>query len=323
MVLKVYLMLKLPIFDGNVDETLFIIGNGFDLYHGLQSSYRDFHDWLIKYRYTDFVDHMELMFPSLKNGELLLWQDFEAALGSCEPTEIHQNFFQGVNDGLFDLEIQKRVSERIRPTLDKIPKLLQEWVEHLPVSEIRIIPELETFGDRSLFLSFNYTLLLEKVYGVSPERILHIHNCIDNDRPLITGHRVYFDANNASCSDFNTMESVKRISSELNKLGKPVEKIIKEHQSFFESLGNITNVVVFGFSISKIDRLYFTEVFHHVHDDAHWFFVCKDEEAKRNYQQLVSGYNGSEKKKENGTRFTRKMMEERCRYIVIDKCHCI
>lgn len=67
-----------------------------------------------------------MMFPELKDGKPLLWQDFETALGKGDTLKIHESFFQGINDGLYDVEIQKRVAERIKPTLDKIPRLLRE-----------------------------------------------------------------------------------------------------------------------------------------------------------------------------------------------------
>lgn len=35
------------------ENTLFIIGNGFDAAHGIKSSYWDFHNWLYIHRYSD------------------------------------------------------------------------------------------------------------------------------------------------------------------------------------------------------------------------------------------------------------------------------
>lgn len=311
--------IEFPDLKGQDSNTLYIIGNGFDLFHGLKTSYSDFHDWLINYKYTDFIDYMEKMFPELRDGKTLLWQDFETALGEGNPLTIHDSFFQGIDNELFDAEIQKRVAVRIKPTLRNIPTLLREWTESLPLKDVKRIPGLDAMSGESLFLSFNYTLLLEKVYLINPERILHIHNSLkDEKHNIITGHSSLYHGNDTDNIGFNVLESTNFIAEELNALIKPVEIIIKKHQAFFDSLSSIINIIVWGFSISPIDRLYFTEVFHHVHDNARWFFICKDEDAKKNYKHLVNLYNENQIKVINGRQYTRKMMQEHCQYILIE-----
>jgi len=299
---------------------LFIIGNGFDLYHDIKSSYADFYEWLIKHNSSDFVKDMESMFPTLKDGKPLLWQDFEEAIGRGNPLKIHQDFFHGMDDGLFDKEIQNRVLKHIKPTLEEIPILLKEWAKSLleNVKEIRPIPGLIEVGWGSLFLTFNYTMLLENVYLVPEEQILHIHNSIEQEKPIITGHRQPISEDQEDSSSVNVEYSAKHIAKALNGLYKPVEFIIKEHRDFFDSLSNITNVIVFGFSISSIDRDYFNEVFHHVHDNAKWFFISKDEENREFHMKLVDGYNDFLKKEIGGSRYYRKMKQENCQYVIAD-----
>lgn len=312
-------MLKLPDLTQHRANTLFLIGNGFDLYHGLKSSYADFHHWLIQYRYTDVVEYLERIFPTLKNGKPLLWQDFEKALGEGKPLDIHEKFFQGIDDGFYDPEVQNRVVERIKPVIEKIPELLRDWVKSLPVSDVERKPELELITNESLYLSFNYTMLLEKAYSISHERILHIHHCLEDEKQLITGHRSHFSENDVdNLGNDNIEESCKRIAKTLNTLNKPVDKIIMEHSRFFKSLDNITHVIVFGFSISSIDCPYFTEVFHCISDDARWYFVCKDEKVKSKYQQIVGNYNESMKRRIDGYQYKRKMTQENCQYILIN-----
>lgn len=311
--------LEFPDLKGQESSTLYIIGNGFDLFHGLKTSYNDFHDWLIMHNYHDFVDYMEILFPELKNSKPLLWQDFETALEKGDPLKIHESFFQGIDNGLFDVRIQKRVAERIKPTLDKIPKILREWAESLPLKDVKRMSGADVMNDESKYLSFNYTLLLERIYLINPERILHIHNSLnDENDDFITGHHTLYAGNEMDRIEFNVLESTKRIAEELNALKKPVDNIIKQHQAFFDSLSTITNIIVWGFSISQIDRLYFTEVFHHVHDNAHWFFICKDEDAKRKFERLVDQYNKIQEKIVNDRPYTKKMMKEHCQYILVN-----
>lgn len=59
-------------------ETSYIIGNGFDIHHGIKSSYSDFHKWVkresannVRFAFTVF--QLEKFF----NGNSILWSDFE------------------------------------------------------------------------------------------------------------------------------------------------------------------------------------------------------------------------------------------------------
>lgn len=302
----------LPDFRGREKNTLYFIGNGFDLYHGLKTRYSDFREWLIKYNYNDFVSAMEILFPSLQDGEYLLWKDFERALEKANLMKAHQDFFQGIDSGWYDTEVQKRAVNRIKQYINKISDHLQEWLMSTPVDNIPQKLELST---ESLYLSFNYTLLLEKVYFIPAEHILHIHNKIQEKEPLITGHASEYDEDGITTKNINIEKSTQQIAVELNGLRKPVYNIIKRNRNFFDSLGNISQIVVFGHSLSYVDRLYFTEVFHNVKDNAMWYFVIIDEDAKNNIKKLVRGYNESISKQIGGYRYKNKMLLKNCEYL--------
>ena len=62
-------------------ETLYIIGNGFDLAHGMATRYSDFKRWLIKKGRIDVIQELQSAFPAQKENDFLLWSDFEKALG--------------------------------------------------------------------------------------------------------------------------------------------------------------------------------------------------------------------------------------------------
>lgn len=254
----------LPDFRGHENNTLYFIGNGFDLFHNLNTRYSDFRKWLVNNRYTDFVSAMELLFPKLQDGKYLLWKDFEKSLESANLQKAHHDFFQGTDDGWFDEDVQGRVIERINPHLNKIPYLLRQWLQSTPIDNV---PRLLNLSKESLYLSFNYTLLLEDVYYIPSSHVLHIHNSIQDEKPFITGHSFLYDENGITTENINIEKSTQQIAKELNGLRKPVDSIINKNSMFFDSLKNITQVVVFGHSLSDIDSLYFTKVIHQVKDD--------------------------------------------------------
>lgn len=63
---------------------LFIIGNGFDLAHGMPTNYSDFREWLIKDNRLDVVLELQKAYPVCVNDKYLLWSDFEKALGQYD-----------------------------------------------------------------------------------------------------------------------------------------------------------------------------------------------------------------------------------------------
>lgn len=60
---------------------LYIIGNGFDLIHGMKTSYSDFKDWLLSVGYIEILEELQSIYKIQENDEFLLWSDFEKALG--------------------------------------------------------------------------------------------------------------------------------------------------------------------------------------------------------------------------------------------------
>ena len=309
----------IPVLNKQEKNTLYIIGNGFDLYHGYKTSYHDFHDWLMAHNCDDFVSNMEKMFPTLSGKEYLLWKDFEEALGRFDLLNIHHEFFQGRDDGFYDEIVQKRAVDRIKPILQNIAVFLKDWLLDIDIEKKE---KKLSLSSNSLYLTFNYTLLLEKKYNIPDNRILHIHNSLTSNIPLITGHRHLVSEDDNLGNNFNEEKSTQLIANEMNGLYKPVEQLIKAHQHFFNSLKDVSNVVVFGHSLAMIDRLYLNEVQRQIQNSSHWYFVAKDDNGIANYQNYVKTYN----KLYDGScgiigghQFSKKMMETNCEYFKTEK----
>lgn len=304
----------IPELKGHEKTTLYIIGNGFDIYHGLKTKYIDFNKWLIANNCGGFVTDMEKMFPQLSGNELLLWKDFEEAMDIFDLVNIHRNFFQGKND-LYDEATYKSVQERINFSLRDIPKFLKQWLSDIDVFATK--PLLHLSSD-SLYFSFNYTMLLEYCYFIPNNQILHIHKCINDNAPLITGHKSAISEYEADdcCRDFIEEKSTQLIAVEMNKLVKPVDQLIKQNQSFFKSLEKISHVVVFGHSLSKIDTPYIREIQKSIQDYAHWYFITKDDSNVEKIRQYVKQYNDfyDPRSVYGAELFCKKMLRENCKY---------
>ena len=234
------------------------------------------------------------------------------AIGQYTPKQVHDDFFQGVDNGLFDKEVQESTVNRIGPQLERIPTLLRKWIKTVPLENVR---QRLNLSRKSLYLTFNYTLLLEQFYGIAPEQIVHIHGSLEDNSPLITGHGEDKQVDNTDYNNINIEESLRLITQEMYKLRKPVKDIITQHQPFFDSLKKITHVVVFGQSLSKIDMPYFYKILRIVQDNTKWYFIVYDDEAKDNYKRIVNKFIDYCTIVNGASKYLSKMKPENCKYI--------
>lgn len=163
---------------------LYIIGNGFDLWHNLPTSYREFYEFA-----KDILDELEeyyLFDPDVD----VPWYDFENTLGTFDA------------DGFFDLHNEIDVqAEDFRPSFvyGLEDELAQETERHVAVIRdafidwVYQIDESQAtknmqFNDNAIFINFNYTSTLQVVYGIEDKNILHIHGCANKHHDLIFGH---------------------------------------------------------------------------------------------------------------------------------------
>lgn len=259
-------------------RTLYIIGNGFDLMHQMKSSYKDFHQWLIDNSRIDYIAEMQKIFPVFKDGDYLLWSDFEEALGECDIETVAQW-------SLEDLYItESSISNYVFGSPELIDTLISEivlngfaeWAQSIEISHHKAI----SLNPNSIFLTFNYTDTLEELYAVPENRILHIHGRASIGEPIIVGHQHLIEPSDylEKSVAFRDNDNIINNMYDYNSLYKPVGKIIEQHSHFFEILGRIKNVIVLGHSCSYIDESYFLQIRKSVDKDAIWTFSYHNSE---------------------------------------------
>ncbi len=74
-----------PDFEFKEDERLYVIGNGFDIHHMIDSKYVDFKKWVQQTRDAHLVRMMDTFF----SNDCDFWADIENALGVVEQTTRH------------------------------------------------------------------------------------------------------------------------------------------------------------------------------------------------------------------------------------------
>lgn len=271
------------------NQILYIIGNGFDLAHGMRTSYEDFHQWLLNSGEANAVFRLESLYPNLKDYEGR-WCDVESALGSISIKKAidfdknYQDCPDEINgeDSSYDAY---RCGENLKRAVDILPGLLRNWVDSIDIRDV--CPQFD-IDKNAKFLSFNYTRTLEDVYQVESDKVCHIHETIMDNRPLVVGYGDAVFEDEEFVTDDETID-VELIKNILTHNRKPVGSILKEPkpQSWFKSLNSISSVIVFGHSCSEVDKPYFQVVADSIRADAHWFFYVHNKSKNKSIENYA------------------------------------
>ena len=183
---------------------LYIIGNGFDIFTGLKTRYSDFRYWLGN-NYPFIFENMQDACDM--DGEW--WNDFEVQLGKLDIkayvskftppekteeeilAEVKKRRELGTQHNLPpNFQIDTPCAYRLRGLLDILQYCFEKWVEDCQ----RMIPAtkfIKIEKEDSFFINFNYTDVLEWIYKIPDNRVLHIHGRASKHERLIFGHNTH------------------------------------------------------------------------------------------------------------------------------------
>jgi len=269
---------------------LYIIGNGFDLHHGLRTSYYAFAAYL-RDNNRELYDILE-SFVSYPTSEKDLWSLFESNLANLDAEAILSDNADYLPD-LGSEDFRDRDRYTFTDVLMRIKQLLTEGLLQIFRDFILSVDYPKNVWDHkveldinALFLTFNYTDTLEKVYGIDSSHVTYIHNCAKSDcEYLVLGHGIdpenfkedlpeppvgltadelqdWYEENRPY--DMSYDDGKDAIMDYFFRMYKPTTEIIKQNHSFFSNLRGVNEIYVFGHSLSEVDLPYFIEIIKHV-----------------------------------------------------------
>lgn len=288
---------------------LYIIGNGFDLHVGLQSSYRDFKEWL-KHHYPIVFEELTKTYSA--DGEW--WSDFENNLGELSVSKYYLEHTQIV-DERFNVEWESTecpvtAAQRIYGLFDLLQYCFAKWIEHIYVNW-GVKNDVLIEKNDAFFLSFNYTPTLESApYNIPSEQILHIHGKAfktDKDEKstkLVMGH-------SRSCLDYEYKyeqetgnhapfgKDFRDMCMALGNLQKNPEYYLYEYRELFDRIKDVEYIHIYGCSFSEIDSPYMDRLLLIPRIDKQWEISYFSEEDKNKISDFVKKYKLNELSKGN------------------------
>lgn len=259
---------------------LCIIGNGFDLHHKISTNYSDFSDHLKEHN-SRVYDDINRYLPVNE-----WWSNLEESFADVDTDDLIDYAMTwlvsyGADDWRdsghhdFQYELGNLISRLSRELRDEFIQWLKE-VE-IPDRNSLSVPPLK-LPKNSLYLNFNYTSTLQKVYCIPSTLIWHIHGSIDNDYSIVLGHGWNpaeipnpNDDIDPEKSDPRINEGYEMLNNYFRDTFKPTEKIISDNENKFKTLSHVNKVYVLGHSMSYVDIAYFEKIVASIHKDASWF----------------------------------------------------
>ncbi|MFB5744216.1 bacteriophage abortive infection AbiH family protein [Cedecea sp. S5-13] len=266
---------------------LYVIGNGFDLWHNLPTRYKDFYDYA-----KNTLDEFDNYYCFDLNNDKP-WYDFENALGAFDADaflDFHNEIDAMADDfrPSFIYGLEDEITEQTNAHVSTIKETFTNWINQLDISQVE---KKMTFTKDSSFITFNYTSTLQSVYEIDDQRILHIHGSAEMLDDLIFGHGddinepPEFDDNGDSNRHiFSDAQSISRYP--LYALKKPVSNILKKNEEYFLQLGDIHEIVIIGHSLNKIDQPYFRRIAIKL-ENSLWKICIYHKDGQEDYKQRL------------------------------------
>lgn len=233
----------------------YIIGNGFDLSHGMKTRFTDFYKYVSKmnprnvdcFRYFYNIDD--------------LWGNFEDNIG-----KIDYEFYMAHMGSIYDERDEYGLTvcaddidfDHLLCDYQELEKDLLTWIKSLKMPTKKY-----DLSSDALFLSFNYSTVLEDVYSIKKKNILHIHGNILSGK-LITG---YDNINitkvlNGADRGIYTWEfpyeytGYQILENYLSSFYKDTNSILQANIGFLNQFEKCDEIFILGLSFSKTDKKY-------------------------------------------------------------------
>ncbi|GHV31822.1 hypothetical protein FACS18949_01180 [Clostridia bacterium] len=215
---------------------LLIIGNGFDLAHGLKTTYSDFLTWAYKNRKKQ--KYSEFNFEDYLDGNVYVKELFATTSGTWIDLE---NNLANIIGTLAKRNNAEQRELRLFFEHFLIP-IFENYISEA-VNKTKVLPKLLSVIRAERVLSFNYSNTFERVYGFSNAEICYVNGKANSDtsRSNIVFGCDYFDLSNRELSWYSKV---------FQRAAKRTDKRRIDWMAF----GDGYDIEIVGHSLGKTDH---------------------------------------------------------------------
>lgn len=262
---------------------LFVIGNGFDLHHGIPSRFSDFGRSVAKTK----PEIMRLICKYLIVDDDF-WNCFEARLATfdaCYLIDHAEQFLAsyGAEDwsDAFHHDFVYEIEQVVAGLSYQLRAQFAAWIRALPIPDAGSVSLVRSIDPTARFLSFNYTTTLQQLYDVPDQNVLYIHGrSSDPDDEIVLGHgwqrppEEMLSRDVDEDTDTRVAGGYRLIDEYFADTFKPTELIIERHRAQFDGLRDVSEVFVLGHSLADVDAPYLREIIGRILPSASWTVSC-------------------------------------------------
>ena len=270
------------------ENVIYIIGNGFDKHHRLNTGYDNYKSFLksIDPLLVERFDYY-LSLKCIQSEDINKWSELEVYLGYITDFDYDDIIDEAFSSSETDIERASywydpeynvtEISKDLINIMNGIKSYFPDWIYTIEQDIVNKVADVNLiFPPNSLFLSFNYTLTLEQLYMIPSKRILHIHGKFDEeyilghnnskDVPFLHPENIQMDNRGDVVygDDFRTVKVKEKINAIYENLYecyyKNSEQLIENYSDFFKQFEYVDKIIFMGFSMGPVDLKYIEEI---------------------------------------------------------------
>lgn len=285
--------------------SIIIIGNGFDLYHGLPTKFADFGCFAKTNNKAEYEILSQLLANSAgynssdQNYIASCWEDFETSLGAISSTAFKNSILVSNSNGSSDDIIYSLQANEIVQRLEGLVgaepigsvNAFSDWVKSIDVGSAA--KKNFNFPDNAFYITFNYTDTLQQLYAIQHACVEHIHGYArDNDFKPIVGHGEILPSfvHDINCPpEYNPSNPWSQFMTNTKKDVVHLSNLLRLNfnKMFRSGLPERIQITVLGHSVNQIDQPYFC-LLNDLFPDVDWRFSYHSDRDKQNVQNLIS-----------------------------------
>lgn len=299
---------------------LYIIGNGFDLHHGLSTSYENFAKYLEAHN-SELLEHLHQYYP-IEPGQNL-WSKFEENLANLDKDYLLESLSEYLpvpsSDDFSDRDYGAAGIQSNTVLGSLTNGLRSEFSQFIIKAATKEIDKskLVQIDATAQFISFNYTQTLEKEYFIPSENIFYIHGKACEGEDIVLGHATnpqIFQDEQAPVNppEGASEEESERWYDEMSDQHDPIyealvddvneyfltsykdtNQVIQENTHYFNALTNTDELRIYGHSLSDVDMPYFEKIASIVKYNCCWIISYYEENEKKKIELALEHLNVS------------------------------
>ena len=232
------------------------------------------------------------------------WSDLEESLASLDSgylTDNASNFLVSYSaddwSDAYHHDYQYEIEQVVESLSSKLKEHFTNWIKQLSIpNKDEVTEKLLDIKPNAMYLNFNYTNTLKKIYNVKKSNTLYIHgNSKKKQSDLILGHA--WNPTNISAlseDDYERMDGRVSEGSEIinryfHKTFKQTSKIIEDNSNYFNNLKTVSQIYILGHSLSNVDIEYFETIITHTDSDkVNWIVSYYNSDEMTHHQHTMN-----------------------------------